>query len=205
VKRSQFNYLRYDLYRYFYPNNEIKNTNLLEKIKIIIVNQGLWAIVVYRFRRWYLYECNNKIFRFFFKPVGLILQLLIEIMTGIRIEPEIDIGPGLYVGHFGNIFLGGNTKIGKFFNVSQGCTSGYAGRGERWGLPQIGDFVYMAPGAKAIGKIKIGNHVAIGANSVVTRDLPDNAVAVGIPATVKSYKSSCDFVKYNKDKNKEIL
>ncbi len=126
-------------------------------------------------------------------------------LTGIHIEPEVDIGPGLYIGHFGNIFLGGHTKIGKFFNISQGCTSGYAGRGELLGLPEIGDFVYMAPGSKAFGKIKIGNHVAIGANAVVTKDLPNNAVAAGVPAKVISYKSSKDFVQFNEYKFRKIL
>jgi len=51
----------------------------------------------------------------------------------------------------------------------------------------------MAPGAKIFGPITIGNDVAIGANAVVTKDLPDNAVAVGIPARIISYEGSKDF------------
>ena len=54
--------------------------------------------------------------------------------------------------------------------------------------------MYIAPGAKIIGGIKIGNNVAIGANAVVVKDLPDNAVAVGIPAEIISYNSSEDFI-----------
>ena len=138
-------------------------------------------------------------------PIGLTMQLLVEITTGIHIIPEIDIGPGFYIGHFGNIFLGGKTKIGKFFNISQGCTSGYAGRSENRGVPEIGNNVYIAPGAKIIGNIKIGNDVAVGANAVVTRDLPDNSVAVGIPAKIISYSGSKDFVVYNKEKSKGII
>ena len=47
--------------------------------------------------------------------------------------------------------------------------------------------------------------MVIGANAVVTKDLPDNAVAVGIPAKIINYKSSRDFIEYNKDKSSEIL
>jgi len=62
------------------------------------------------------------------------------------------------------------------------------------GVPKIGDNVYIAPGAKLIGGITIGNNVAIGANSVVTKSIPDNAVVVGIPGEVISYKGSENYV-----------
>ena len=202
---SQFRFLKYDLYRYFYPNNEICKRSLIEKVKIIVLTQGIWATIVYRFRRWCNYELKTRLLSNILRPLGSLLHLFIQITTGIHIEPEIDIGPGFYIGHYGCIFLGENTKIGKFFNISQECTIGLAGRGENYGLPVIGDFVYMAPGAKAIGKIKVGNHVAIGANAVVTKDLPDNAVAVGIPAKIISYAGSGDFVLFNEGRNKEIL
>jgi len=201
----QFKYLKYDLYRYFYPDDNISKITLLKKIMLIIFTQAIWAITVYRFRRWVIYECQNSIARIILKLVGAIFNLFIEITTGIHIGTEIYIGPGLYIGHFGCIFLGGNTKIGKFCNISQENTIGYAGRADSRGLPVIGDFVYLAPGAKIIGKIRIGNNVAIGANAVVTHDIPDNAVAVGVPAKVISFNSSRDFIKINRIKNEKIL
>ena len=72
-------------------------------------------------------------------------------------------------------------------------------------MPEIGDFVYVAPGAKIFGKVKIGDHAAIGANAVVIEDVPERAVVGGIPASIISYKSSSDFVQFNYLKNKEIL
>jgi serine O-acetyltransferase len=54
------------------------------------------------------------------------------------------------------------------------------------GYPILGDNVYIGPGAKIIGGIKIGNNVAIGANCVVTKNIPDNSVVVGIPGRVIS-------------------
>ena len=71
---------------------------------------------------------------------------------------------------------------------------GHAGRGGKQFVPIIGDRVYIGPGAKLFGKIRIGNDVAIGANAVVTKDVPDNAVVVGVPAKIISYKGSSDFI-----------
>lgn len=201
----QRKYFKYDLYRYFYPDDSVSKRGFLSKIKILVAEKAIWAIFVYRVRRWLFYECKNKLVVKLLKPVFFVAKILTEITTGILIDPHIDIGPGLYIGHFGQIFMGGHTKVGKCFNISQGCTLGFAGRGDKLGLPEIGDFVYIAPGAKVIGKIKIGNNVAIGSNAVVTKDIPDNAVAVGIPAKVINYNSSSDFVVYNKEKMRDIL
>ncbi len=55
---------------------------------------------------------------------------------------------------------------------------GVSGKGEKRGVPIIGDNVYIAPGAKIFGKIKIGNNVKIGANAVVYKNIPDNAIVV---------------------------
>jgi len=196
----QLNNLKYDLYRYFYPGKDDVTISILKKMEIIIFTQGIWAIIIYRLRRWCSYECKYNIVKMILKPVLRIVQLLVEIASGIHIEPEIDIGPGFYIGHYGQIFLGGNTKIGKFFNISQGCTVGYGGRGDKLGLPEIGDYVYVAPGAKVIGKIKIGNFVAIGANAVVTKDLSDNSVVGGVPAKIINFNSSRDFINFNRRK-----
>lgn len=201
----QLKYLKYDLYRYFYPNNQHREIRFLNKLELVLFTQGIWAITIYRLRRWCSYECESQFIRKISKPIMRVLQMFVEISTGIHISPEIDIGPGFYIGHYGQIFLGGHTKIGKFFNISQGCTVGYAGRGENVGLPEIGDYVYIAPGAKVFGKIKIGDCVAVGANAVVTKDVPNCAVVGGIPARIISMKTSRDFIKYNEILNKEIL
>lgn len=201
----QFKYLKYDLYRYFYPNDTIKSKSFWEKAKIIFFTQGIWAIIVYRFMRWAILECKMPVARGIFKVIGAVLEMMVQITTGITIEAGCDIGPGLYIGHYGNIFLPNGVKIGKFCNISHENTIGIAGRNEKRGLPEIGDFVYIGPGAKIIGRIKIGNHVAIGANAVVTKDLPDNAVAVGVPAEIINHNSSRDFIEFNRNKNKELL
>lgn len=202
----QFKFLKYDIYRYFYPNDKISQISWLEKLKIIVLTPGVWSIFVYRFKRWAEYECQTPLIKSIANPIARIFHFMVEIVVGISIAPEADIGPGLYIGHFGGIFIAGNTKIGKFVNIGHEVTIGYAGRGDKWGQPErIGDFVFIAPGAKIVGKITIGNNVVVGANSVVTKNLPDNAVAFGIPARIINYNTSKDFIYYNYSRNKDIL
>ena len=205
ISFKQFRYLKYDLYRYFYPNDEISKVSLLTKLKIIIFTQAIWAIVTYRFLRWVIFECNIPLVNKLLFWLGSIFELIIQTLTGINIAADCDVGPGLYVGHFGNIFLPSGVKIGKYCNISHENTLGIAGRGVNRGVPEIGDYVYIGSGAKVIGKIKIGNNVAIGANAVVTRDVPDNAVVAGVPAKILNYNSSIDFIEFNKSKNIEML
>lgn len=135
--------------------------------------------------------------RFLYKPFFLFSALILRHYSskyGIMIPYATEIGAGFYIGHFGTIVISPMAIIGKNCNISQGVTVGQTNRGNRLGVPTIGDNVYIGPGAKIIGNIKIGDNVAIGANAVVTKDLPDNAVAVGIPAKIISYKGSAEYI-----------
>lgn len=126
-----------------------------------------------------------------------VFQKLVEILSGISIPFTAQIGKGLYIGHFGGIIIGGEIVMGDFCNLSQGVTIGQAGRGGKQLSPIIGNRVYIGPGAKVFGGIRIGNDVAIGANAVVSDDVPDNGVVVGVPGKIISYTSSKDFVLFN--------
>lgn len=126
------------------------------------------------------------------KVIGFILQRK-RIKFGIDIHTH-NIGEGFYIGHFGHIVVSRSVIIGNNCNISQGVTLGVTNTGSKIGAPIIGDRVYIAPGAKLIGKVTIGNDVAIGANSVVTNDVPDKAVVVGVPARVVSYEGSSGYI-----------
>lgn len=115
---------------------------------------------------------------------------------GIELPRGTKVGDGFYIGHFGGIIISGGACIGKNCTIMQGVTIGMAGRKEKAGIPILGDGVYVGAGAKILGKIKIGNNVAIGANAVVTTDLPDNSVVVGIPAKIISFNGSKDFIDF---------
>jgi serine O-acetyltransferase len=166
------------------------------RLTILLFSPGAQASVLYRFgHRLYAVRRGAR----FLAPLRvayLIAARLVEIMTGIQLNPAARIGPGLYIGHFGGVIIGGGVVMGARCNLSQGVTLGLGGRGGRRGSPMLGDRVYVGPGAKVLGPIALGNDVAIGANAVVTRDVPDRGVAVGIPARVISRRGSFEFVRY---------
>jgi serine O-acetyltransferase len=161
---------------------------------LVLTQQGLWALAEYRFSRWVRTKVNIPIARQLLIILCFIWHKLIEMTTGIDIPNQVEIGKGLYIGHFGGIFIFADVKMGENCNLSQGVTIGSGGRGNNSGCPKLGDRVFIGPGAKIFGSITIGNDVAIGANAVVTKNLPDKAVAVGVPAKIISYKGSKDFI-----------
>jgi serine O-acetyltransferase len=127
-------------------------------------------------------------------PIVRIILKRCEYRFGISIAYNTEIGHGLYIGHFGGIVISNDAKIGNNCNINQGVTIGSTYGGKHPGTPVIGDNVYLGPGSKVIGDITIGNNVAIGANSVVTSSIPDNAVVAGVPGRVISDKGSYDYV-----------
>jgi serine O-acetyltransferase len=91
------------------------------------------------------------------------------------------VGPGLAVYHMGGITINPQVKIGSNFGLQTGVVIGQTKPGH---TPVIGDNVYFGPGAKAFGKIKIGNNVTVAPNSVVTKDVPDDCIVSGVPAVI---------------------
>lgn len=131
------------------------------------------------------------------KPFYVLFRLLLkhyEYKYGIRIAPSTQIGAGFCIGHFGDIGVHPNAVIGVNCNISQGVSIGQASRGAYKGHPTLGDGVFVGPGAKIMGSVYVGNNVAIGANSVVTKDVPDNAVVVGVPGKIISFEGARDYV-----------
>jgi serine O-acetyltransferase len=137
---------------------------------------GVHAVLVLRFGQWS--RRRSKVLRILFDPIYLILDFFIHVLWGIEIPRSAKIGPGLYIGHYGGITVSSIAVIGRDCNLSQNITIGVSGAGQKRGAPTLGDNVYVAPGARLVGKITIGNNVKIGANAVIHKDLPDNAIAV---------------------------
>ncbi|HXS53284.1 MAG TPA: serine acetyltransferase [Usitatibacter sp.] len=135
---------------------------------------GVQALAVYRLGQWL--GRRHALARVFLEPFFLVAQFLVRVMWGIELPRAARIGPGLYIGHFGGIIVSPQAVIGAHCSLSPGIIIGLSGQGDRLGVPVIGDGVYIAPGAKVIGRIRIGDNVKIGANAVVYRDIPDNAI-----------------------------
>lgn len=152
---------------------------------------------VFRFNVWFrlcAWTRGSPIMRYTLCPLARWVLARLKFRLGISIPPDTDIGPGFYIGHFGGIVVNGQCVIGRNCNISHGVTLGSANRGPRKGCPVIGDNVYLGPGSKIIGSVRVGDNAAVGANCVVTRDVPENAVVGGAPARVLSWKGSADYV-----------
>lgn len=178
-------FIHADAYRYIG-----EGCNFLKTGKLYFLVLGFRYLVWFR-------VCAYLQTRLFFRPLWLFSFLRLQHLShksGIQIPYSTQIGPGLYLGHFGSIVINGAAIIGKNVNVSTGVVIGQANRGNMKGTPIIGDEVYIAPGAKIIGAVRIGNNVAIGANAVVTKDVPDNAVVAGIPAKIISMDGANGYI-----------
>ena len=103
---------------------------------------------------------------------------------GFQISPETQIGPGLYIGHFGTIIVSIHAVIGKNCNLSPGVTIGRDHRGARRGSPVIGDQVWIGTNAVLVGKITVGNNVLIAPNAFVNFDVPDHSIVLGNPGKI---------------------
>lgn len=149
--------------------------------------QGFWVLVVYRFGRW-RYGIRPSILRKFFSLLYRIAFKWIQIVTGIEFPCEVEIGKNFMIDHFGGIVVSGFAKFGDNCRIRNGVVVGLR-RIDEPSAPVIGNNVDIGAGAKILGPIRIGNNVVIGANAVVLEDVPDNCIAVGVPATIKARRS----------------
>ena len=153
--------------------------NVVSPVKralMLSLTQGVWATTLYRFNKF----AHRKKLKMLYIPL-MFAQKAMEVATGISLLPSTNIGPGLYIGHFGGIIIHHNAAIGKRLNIGQGVTIGELGKGHG-GVPVIGDDVYIGVGASVLGNITVGNNAVIGAGAVVLKDVQKGETVVGVPA-----------------------
>jgi serine O-acetyltransferase len=168
-----------DLRQHYYyydgtPEREVSMFGVFQKI----VNLKFTPVLIYRLAK-YFYDLKIS-------PIAQVLSLINFVIFGIEIGLRGKIGEGVYFPHTIGTVIGATT-IGTNAVIFQGVTLGSKTidigyhENER---PSIGDNVTIGSGSKVIGGITIGSNVMIGANAVVTQSLPDNVIAVGIPARI---------------------
>lgn len=140
------------------------------------------------------YLHGHPVWRVCLFPFAWLIYYHYQVKFGIAISYKMNIGRGLYLGHHGGIVTNEHAVIGDNCNLSHDVTIGVTRRGERMGVPEIGDNVYIGPGAKIIGAVKVGDHAAVGANCVVTKEVPAYGVVVGIPGKVISLEGSEGYI-----------
>jgi serine O-acetyltransferase len=145
--------------------------------------QGFWALLVYRFGRW-RYGVRPALLRKLFSALYHVLYKLIQIIAGIELPCEVELGRNFVIDHFGGIIVSGYAKFGDNCRIRNGVVIGLR-HVEDKRAPTVGNNVDIGAGAKVLGPIRIGNNVLIGANAVVLCDVPNDSIAVGVPAVVK--------------------
>ncbi|WP_449432911.1 serine O-acetyltransferase [Pseudomonas putida] len=150
--------------------------------------QGFWVLLVYRFGRW-RYGVRPALLRKLCSIVYKVLFKFVQIITGVELPCEVVIGRNFVIDHFGGIVISGYARFGDDCRIRNGVVVGLKNVSEPI-APVFGNNVDIGAGAKVLGNIRIGNNVAIGSNAVVLVDVPDNSLAVGVPATIKSRKHS---------------
>ncbi len=169
---------------------ELKEYILSDLYRGTGMKRGIWYAFYYALRNRY----SGFAFMFWFRIAqyggwesffAKRSYLRISKVRNIDIPLDTDIGYGLYLGHFMCIVISPLTKIGNNCNISQFLNIGTnEGRGA-----VIGDNVYIGPHVCIVEDVKIGNNVTIGAGAVVTKDIPENATAAGVPAKVLNYNN----------------
>lgn len=161
-----------------------------------LLAQGFWALQFYRFGA-LRFGFKNRLIRAPFAIVYVFLSKFSQLFFGIYIGSHAKIGRRLTIEHFGAILISNNAVIGDDVIVRQCVTIGNRSLEFPLEAPIIGNRVSIGAGAKILGGVRIGNDVLIGANAVVIDDIPDNSIAVGVPAVVKPKKSPDFFAKNN--------
>ncbi len=139
-----------------------------------IVYSGLHAIWSHRIAH-ALWQKNLK------GPARILAQFT-RFLTGVEIHPGATIGRRFFIDHGMGIVIGETAEIGDGVMLYHGVTLGGQVLTQTKRHPTVEDDVVIGAGAKVLGPITIGKGSAIGANAVVTKDVPANHIAVGIPA-----------------------
>jgi serine O-acetyltransferase len=159
----------------------------------ILLYPGVLALGLHRFAHW-LFKGE------LYFPARLINHLS-RFLTAIDIHPGAEIGRNFFIDH-GFVVIGETAVIGDevtiYQHVTLGGTNPTSGEGGNR-HPTIGNGVIIGSGAAVLGPIKVGDRARIGANAVVTKDVPEGATMVGIPARstlVTAEQSSTSFLPY---------
>ncbi|MBL4932563.1 serine O-acetyltransferase EpsC [Clostridium paridis] len=164
-----FKNLRYDV------NSVMKNDPAARSfIEVLLLYPGIHALIAYRISHYFY---TKKMFFF-----ARLISQLARFLTGIEIHPGAKIGRGLVIDHGMGVVIGETAEIGNNVLIYHGVTLGGTGKQKGKRHPTIGSNVVIGSGAKVLGPIVVSDGAKIGANSVVLKDVPKDATAVGAPA-----------------------
>ncbi|MBQ4860872.1 serine acetyltransferase [Pseudoalteromonas sp. MMG013] len=124
--------------------------------------------------------------------LSFIFEYLIRVIYASDISCKAEFGEGLNIMHGHDIVIGSGAKVGKNNKIFNGVTLGNKNtESTKIEQPDLGNNVVLSTGVKVLGKVKIGDNSIVGANSVVTKDIPGNSIWAGVPAR-EIRKVTCD-------------
>ena len=151
------------------------------KISVVLTYPGVKAVFLHRIANFFAVAKFDLIAR--------MISQFSRFMTGIEIHPKAKIGKNLFIDHGMGVVIGETSDIGDNVTIYHMATLGGISpsinsedQRETKRHPTLKDNVVIGSGAQVLGPITIGKNAKIGANAVVTKDVPENGVMVGIPA-----------------------
>lgn len=166
-----FKNLREDINSVFERDPAARNV-----LEILFCYPGLHALWIYRVAHWFWIN------EFFF--LGRLISHIGRFLTGVEIHPGARIGRKFFIDHGMGVVIGETAEIGDNVTLYHGVTLG----GVTWDKikrhPTLDDNVVIGSGAKILGPFTVGKGARIGSNSVVIKEVPENATVVGIPGRV---------------------
>lgn len=139
---------------------------------------GFQAVILYRISHWFYKEKLTYLAWFFAR--------LNQFWTGVEIEFNAQIGPGLFIAHTGAIMIGRGTVIGENATIFQGVSFGVKSwdKDEITKFPKIGNNCYFFANSSVLGAITIGDECVIAAHALVLKDMSSGSLAKGVPAEI---------------------
>ncbi|HTB16380.1 MAG TPA: serine O-acetyltransferase [Bryobacteraceae bacterium] len=145
-------------------------------LEIVLCYPGFHAVLLHRMA--------HGIYKQGWFTLARVISQFSRTLTGIEIHPGATIGRRFFIDHGMGIVIGETSEIGDDVLMYQNVTLGGTGKEAGKRHPTIGNDVVIGTGAKILGNIRIGDHVKVGAGSVVVRSVPDHSTVVGVPGRV---------------------
>jgi len=145
-------------------------------LEIVLCYPGFHAVLFHRL--------SHGLYRRGWFTLARAISQFSRTLTGIEIHPGATIGRRFFIDHGMGVVIGETAEVGDDVLVYQGVTLGGTGKDTGKRHPTIGDGVVIGTGAAILGNIRIGDHVKIGAGSVVIHPVPDHTTVVGVPGRV---------------------
>jgi len=146
------------------------------KAEVIFCYPGFHAIIFYRVAHWFW---THKLFF-----LGRFTSHLGRFFTGIEIHPGATIGKRFFIDHGMGVVIGETAEIGNDVTIYHGVTLGGVSLQKVKRHPTLEDGVVIGAGAKVLGPFTVKKNAKIGSNSVVVKEVPEDATVVGIPGKI---------------------